>query len=412
MNNLYEALEICLQEIEQGADVEIVLSRYPDLADELRPILEASAGARSMAVPGPSPEVVRRSRAKVMQSAAQMREAKARSSRSMWFASLRRAAVTLAVVAALFISGTGLVRAASTTLPGDNLYPVKRTWEDMLLLLTFNGQQRATLEVEHENERLHELSELFAEGRSAEVDFAGTVASQKGNEWLVNGVRVVIAAQTEIRDQGIGIGSAVRVRGWTQDNDTVVAERLELLSSGEHLPDIEYEHEGEGSNSGEGHNQQDEDNSGPGSGDATPEDKATETSESQSKPREESFDGIVISVEDNILDVNGIVIDISNAEEIKGTPGVGVSVRVEGYYDSNGVFIVTKIEFKNDSADSGNDNGVEDNNTNDSGGSADNTNTDDNSNTDNNSGSGNENNGADDNNSNNSGDGSGGSGGD
>ena len=408
MNNLYEALEICLQDIEQGADVETVLFRYPDLADELRPILEASAGARSMAVSDPSPEVVRRNRAKVMQHAAQLREAKAKSSQRMWFASLRRVAVALAVVAALFVSGTGLVRAASTTLPGDNLYPVKRTWEDVLLLFTFNGQQRAALEVEHENERLHELSELFAEGRSAEVDFAGTVTSQNGNEWLINGVGVVTSEQTEIRDQGIGVGSAVRVRGWTQGNGTVLAERLELLSSGDQLPDIEYEHKPEEKNNNEGSNQQSEDNSGPGSGDETPEVK--ETPESQSKPKEESFDGVLNSVEDNVLVVNGIVIDISNAEEIKGTPVVGASVKVEGYYDSNGVFVVTKIEFENDSAesDSGSNNSVEDSNTNDSSGSEDNTNTDDNSNSDDNSGSGTENSGGDDNQNNDSGDGSGG----
>jgi hypothetical protein len=49
MNNLYEALEICLKEIEQGADVDTVLFRYPDLADELRPILEASVKAKAMA---------------------------------------------------------------------------------------------------------------------------------------------------------------------------------------------------------------------------------------------------------------------------------------------------------------------------------------------------------------------------
>ena len=42
MNNLYDALEICLQELEQGADIETALIRYPDLADELRPILELS----------------------------------------------------------------------------------------------------------------------------------------------------------------------------------------------------------------------------------------------------------------------------------------------------------------------------------------------------------------------------------
>ncbi|MGZ9221117.1 MAG: DUF5667 domain-containing protein, partial [Anaerolineales bacterium] len=155
MNNLYETLEICLQDIEQGADIETVLFRYPDLADELRPILEASVNAKGMAVLSPSTEVVRRNRAKLLQHAAGMREAKSQpASHRTWFASLRRVAVTLVVVAILFASGTGLVRAASTTLPGDNLYPVKRTWDDVLLLFALNGQQRAALEVEHENERL------------------------------------------------------------------------------------------------------------------------------------------------------------------------------------------------------------------------------------------------------------------
>src|SRR5829696_481689 len=104
MNNLYDALEICLQDIEQGAEVETVLFRYPDLAEELRPILEASVGAKSMAIPMPTAEVVRRNRAKVLQQAAQMREAKAKSSRRMWLAPLRRIAVTLVVVTMLFVS--------------------------------------------------------------------------------------------------------------------------------------------------------------------------------------------------------------------------------------------------------------------------------------------------------------------
>jgi uncharacterized membrane protein YgcG len=265
MNNLYEALEICLQDIEQGADVETVLLRYPDLAEELRPILEASAGAKSMAVPVPSPEVVRRNRAKVMhtalQYATQMREAKSRSSQRIWFASLRRIAVTLAVLAILFVSGTSLVGASSNTLPGDNLYPVKRTWEGLRLFLTFNGQEREALALEQEYERLHELRELLAEGRSAEVDFNGLVTSQNGNEWMVAGVRVLVSDQTEIRDQGIVVGSAVRVRGVTQGSDTVLAERIRLLSSDAKLPEAEEGQESENAN---------EDNSGPGSGDDRP----------------------------------------------------------------------------------------------------------------------------------------------
>jgi hypothetical protein len=162
----------------------------------------------------------------------------------VWFASSGRA-VTLAVVTALFVSGTGLVRAASTTVPGDNLYPVKRTWEDVLLLFTFNLQQREALEIEHENERLHELRELFAEGRDADVDFAGLVMSQNGNEWVVSGIPVMISAQTEIRDQGIVIGSAVRVEGHTQSDGAVLADEIKLLPPGAKLPDGSDKHEGE-----------------------------------------------------------------------------------------------------------------------------------------------------------------------
>ena len=38
--------------------------------------------------------------------------------------------------------------------------------------------------------------------------------------------------------------------------------------------------------------------------------------------------------------------DIRSAR-IKGTPSVGATAKAEGYYDSGGVFIVIKIEFKN-----------------------------------------------------------------
>jgi hypothetical protein len=280
MNNLYEALEICLQDVEHGVDIETVLFRYPDIAEELRPILETSMNARSMAVPAPSAEIVRRNRAKVLQHASELRETNAKSSsRRIWFASLRRIAVSLAVVAVLFISGTGLVRAASTTLPGDNLYPVKRTWEDVLLIFTFDTQQRDALQIEHANERLYELQELFAKGRSAEVDFSGMVTSQNGNDWVVAGVTVMISPQTEVRDGPIVVGSAVRVRGWTQSNGIVLAERVRLLSPDSNLPDADKE--GESENHGES-NDQNEDNSGKGSGDETPEMEETELPEAES----------------------------------------------------------------------------------------------------------------------------------
>lgn len=59
-NKLYDALEICLREIENGATLENVLARFPDLAAELRPILKASVKARTLNVASaPSPEAIR-----------------------------------------------------------------------------------------------------------------------------------------------------------------------------------------------------------------------------------------------------------------------------------------------------------------------------------------------------------------
>jgi hypothetical protein len=184
-------------------------------------------------------------------------------------------AVTLAVVTALFVSGTSLVRAASTTIPGDNLYPVKRTWEDVLLLFTFNLQQRDALEVEHENERLQELHELFAEGRDEDVDFSGLVTSQNGNEWLITGIPVVISAQTELQGQGIVIGSPVHVEGHTQGDGVVFADKIELLPPGAKLPDDDDKHEGE----------ERQDNSGKESEDEAPRIEETASPESDSESR-------------------------------------------------------------------------------------------------------------------------------
>jgi hypothetical protein len=302
----------------------------------------------------------------------------------MWSVPLRRVLVSLAVILALFVSSTGLVRAASTTLPGDNLYPVKRTWEDLLVLFTFNIQSRQALEVEHENERLEELYELFAEGRSAKVDFAGIVTRQNGDLWLVSKVPVVITPETDLRDQPVAAGDAVRVRGITQPDGTVRAERVDILMEGTPLPEVEDNSNDEEHELPENGNEEGEDNSGSGSG-------AENSNTGESEAPEDDFDrdtfsqeGVVDSINGSVLVIDGQSLNIANAE-VRGTPQVGASVKVEGYIDANGVFIVTRIEFREDgsseesdpnSDEPGND---DDGNGNDSDADDDNSNDDDDS---------------------------------
>lgn len=375
MNKLYEALEVCLNEIEQGADVDTVLFRYPDLAEELRPILEASVQTRKMAVPGPSQDIVKRNRARLLQRAAEMREGQSASnSRRVWSVPLRRTLVTLMIVAILFISSTGLVRASSNTLPGDNLYPVKRTWEDVLVFFAFDSDRREDLELEHENERLEELHELFAEGRSANVDFAGYVTRLSGDEWRVNGITVIISSQTRLPDQEVLVGAAVRVRGQIQSGMSVVAERIDLLPPGSRLPEVEDDELENDDEEHEGANQPVEQNLGNGSEDETS-DGSSILSTPEFEPEDESINGIVTSIEDKFVIVDGILMDIRYAQ-IEGVLQIGAAVEVEGYYDPDGIFIVTKIKFKmgdsvsddfpNNNDDNGNSNDDDDNDDNDS----------------------------------------------
>jgi uncharacterized membrane protein YgcG len=379
MSELYDILEICLQDLEKGASLDSVFLRFPERAGELRPILETAMKAIRVHVPDPSSEVVQRNRAKVLQHAAEMREAKVQPARRLWSVPLRRALVTLVVIVALFMSSTGLVRAASTTLPGDQLYPVKRTWEDVHVLFTFNVQARDALEVEHENERLNELRNLFAAGRSAQVDFSGLVTRQNADLWLVAGIPVAVSAQTTLPAAPVIVGNAIHVIGTTQKDGAVLAQRIELLPSGVPLPKVnddnpsEIEQEGPGSS-----NQSGEDHSGKGSGSGTPTIESTKTpkpddeseseSSNKSNPKDKSLSGVVQSINGDIVVINGQIMNINSAE-ISGTPQVGASAKVEGHYDANGLFIVTKIEYKNGGSSSGSGSGSDNGGSKDDGGS-------------------------------------------
>jgi len=275
---------------------------------------------------------------------------------------LRRALVSFTVIALLFVSGTNLVRASSTTLPGDNLYPVKRTWEDVLLLFTFDATKREELEFEHENERLDELHELFAEGRSATVDFAGYVTRQNGTEWRVSGITVIILSETHLPDQPVGINAAIRVKGQAHSDMSVLAEKVELLPSGSKLPEVEdIELENDDEEHGGTTPQIVEDTNVTSGSEAQ---KDTPTPEVE--PQDVSMDGTITSVEGDLIVVEGIVMDLEFTE-IEGNPNVGAKVKVEGYYNTDGIFIVTKIEIEDSSSGSvpGNNNTSNSNNDND-----------------------------------------------
>jgi len=360
MSKLDQILEDCVQSIEHGDTIEAVVLRYPKFANELRPILEAAVGVKNKGLFEVPSVVVRRNRAKLLHHAAQMRESRVkRSFWGVWFVPLRRTFVTLVILTFVFASGTNLVRASSSTLPGDQLYPIKRTWEDVLVFVTVDTQKREVLELEQENNRLGEVQQLFEKRRSAPVDFSGLVATQNVDQWSVSGVNVVITSHTKLPENAILVGAGVHVKGHAQ-NGSVEAESIELISLNE-VNTVSVVAPG----TDQTVPNPDDQKSAPDTG--MPESVPPEAPVVVVNPVEQqsnSFKGIIQSRVGNVWVINGVQVDVSNAE-VSGALANGVIAKAEGYFNQNGIFIATQIELSGNNSSGNNNNNGGNNNNND-----------------------------------------------
>ena len=79
----------------------------------------------------------------------------------------RRRLATAAVAAVSSLGVVGLVASSASALPGDVLYPVKRTVEDVELALHRSDEARGTQRLELAAERLHEVRAVIADGSPA-----------------------------------------------------------------------------------------------------------------------------------------------------------------------------------------------------------------------------------------------------
>lgn len=229
---LYDALETCLQALEQGADVESCLARFPAQAEELRPLLGAAVEARASAVAEVPEAVLRRGKARLLQAAAELREqASSPAPRRAWqFGRMFRLGLASLVVL-FFLLGAGsagMVLAASGSLPGDGLYPVKRGWEGARLFVAAPAI-RAELETEFEQERVREIEALYRAGRAEQVNFEGLVMAQNATLWNISGLLVIVTDQTQLEGE---IVPGARVQAWGRTGaGRINAERIILLTA-------------------------------------------------------------------------------------------------------------------------------------------------------------------------------------
>jgi hypothetical protein len=369
-DNLFDILDDCINRLDAGEDIESCLRRYQEHASELRPLLLAAMDASSVAMAGEIPvAILRRGKTRVLKAADEIREQRVKKPFILfnWQRPLRRAMTVLAVFALAFaITGTGLVYASNGTLPGDNLYTVKRTWEDIRLQLAFNPQERKSLEDTYEEERVQEVSGLMQTGRMANVEFSGNVSGIFPDQIIVAGLQVFITGDTKV-EGNIQLDSWVQVEGQTQSNGAVVASEIKVIppSGNEDAP-----------LNATNHGDQNEDNQSGQSGKTetpevekikTPEAEKTKIPEStqpeKSGGEDRSFEieGVITSANGDKMVIDGKTIIISPDTELKSLPTAGMNVRIRGYIGEDGSFIALKIEQQDTGASGNSGSGGENN---------------------------------------------------
>ena len=355
-NDLYLVLEDCLTLLEQGEDLETCLRKHPADADRLRLLLAAAIQTRALADDWVSQEVMHRNRVKFLNQAAEIRDERGSLYRRTSF-SFQRAlrfsfALLLAVVILVGVGSTGLVSASSASLPGDSLYEVKLTWENIRLRLTNSEQERVSLEDKFEQERLTEVGGLFSRGRQEKVKFSGRVDIMLEGGVVVSGVPVMIASETRVEGQ-IPPGVWVEVEGRTVPGGVVDALRIRMVSSktkesGDSNGDqIGTSKKGESGNGSDGESWNESINSG-ASASNTPSGAGSPNSTATHQEKQSfSIQGVITALTAGSIQLDGRFLVLDRAAEIHGQLALGATARVRGFIDAAGNWVATRIDIDN-----------------------------------------------------------------
>jgi len=155
-SNIEDILARFLEEIEHGKSVQDCLAEYPDLAEELAPLLHLAGAIKQVPTPVPRPEVVQQAVMNARQTLRRTESPPRRLSvRSLWVhPAFVRTALAMCLIIVL---GWTTVRLSAASLPGELLYPVKRLSEQVRYFFATNPEGKAELHILFADRRTEEF---------------------------------------------------------------------------------------------------------------------------------------------------------------------------------------------------------------------------------------------------------------
>ena len=166
--DLETSLDRCLDLLREGRSEEQCLLLFPELADELEPLLLVAADLNRLPRPEPRPEAVMaallRAGGALPSRADARRRGRGRRLPGRRWLPVRPAFGWAAAAAAALVVTLGVGTASARSVPGDLLYPLKLATERVAFALATGPESRAELRLSFADRRLAELV------RAAEAD--------------------------------------------------------------------------------------------------------------------------------------------------------------------------------------------------------------------------------------------------
>ena len=223
----FEAILIeCLTAIEAGEQIEQLVARHPADAAQLDAALRVAArltasGDEALRV---VPAAQEYARSAFLAHAASMLQSPP-SARVLRF--VRPLVSFVAAVVLLAVIGMGVFGASAASLPGDPLYSVKRSFENVQLSLVRDPVRRVDLEKNYGQRRVEEVEAMQASKRVASVEFVSLVEAMNAEGWIIGGFPVQVSPATLI-EGALHVGDLVQVTGHTLPDGRIVAGRIKV----------------------------------------------------------------------------------------------------------------------------------------------------------------------------------------